>query len=104
PRGQAVATEKRGKYWYGDGPSDIRTVLERYSRGGYPAQHFADAACACGGRSFWLSVDDTEGVAIRECAACGQAHPIGDSDEFLEDAELEACECPCGADVFEVTV
>jgi len=31
-------------------------------------------------------------------------HPIGDSEDYLEEAELEECECPCRFDKFEVTV
>jgi hypothetical protein len=48
----------------------------------------------------WL--DDAEGAAVRSCSSCGLAHPIGDSDEFLEDAELGTCACPCGAEEFEI--
>ena len=31
-------------------------------------------------------------------------HPIGDSSEYLKDAELEECACPCGSEEFEITV
>lgn len=34
---------------------------------------------------------------------CGDEHPIGGSAEFLVDAELKECECPCGHDCFEIT-
>jgi hypothetical protein len=27
----------------------------------------------------------------------------GDSDEYLEDADLEECACPCGGEEFEIT-
>jgi hypothetical protein len=30
-------------------------------------------------------------------------HPIGDSAEYLDDAQLEECECPCGHGSFEIT-
>src|SRR4051794_23721003 len=99
-----MALAKRGKHWYGDDQADIRAELVRYSeRIGYPAQHFADAVCRCGSRRFHLRLDDAQGVAVRACTSCGGEHPIGDSAEFLADAELEECECPCGGSSFEIT-
>jgi hypothetical protein len=96
---------KRGKYRYGDAQADIREEMLRYSRvGKYPAHHFADAVCNCGGKVFRLLLDDTEGAAVRVCVACRAEHAIGDSAEFLEEAELEECACPCGHEEFEVTV
>lgn len=96
--------KKRGKYWYGDSQADIRTEVLRYSKvHGYPASHFADAICACGGRQFQLSLDENEGAAVRRCAACGNTHPIGDSCAYLADAALEECGCPCGNDDLEIT-
>ncbi len=96
---------KRGKYRYGDSQEDIRAEILRYSRGEeYLAQHYADAVCRCGGTRFSLLLDDTEGAAVRVCAACADEHPIGDSDEFLGEAELEECACPCGNEEFEITV
>jgi hypothetical protein len=100
-----MALKKRGKQRYGDSQVDIRDEILRYSQGnGYPAQHFADAICQCGGRLFGVLVDDDEGAAVRTCVACEHQHPIGDSEEYLENAELGECECPCGKETFEVTV
>jgi hypothetical protein len=100
-----MALRKRGKYRYGENQADIRDEILRYSRGiKYLAHHYADAVCACGGRVFRLSLDDTEGAAVRSCVACAKEHPIGDSDEFLEEAELNDCACPCGNEEFEITV
>lgn len=100
-----MALTKRGKYRYGDGPADIRAEILRYSKGNeYPAHHFADAACPCGGGVFRLALDEDEGAAVRTCVACGAAHPVGDSGEYLDDAELEECACPCGGEAFEVSV
>ena len=99
-----MSLTKRGKHWYGSNQADIRDELLRYSQmNGYPAQHFADSECRCGSRRFRLSLDETEGVAVRNCAACSGEHPIGDSADYLADATLEACECPCGGDSFEIT-
>lgn len=100
-----MALRKRGKWWYGDAQSDIRDELVRYStENSYVAVHFADAVCGCGGRVFGLMIDDNEGVAVRTCTTCdaGQ-HPIGDSAEYMEDAELQECACRCKAEAFEIT-
>ena len=96
---------KRGKYRYGDSQADIRDEVLEYSKANtYLAHHFADAACKCGGRIFTLLLDDNAGVAVRRCVRCAAEHPVGDSDEYLQDAELEECACPCGCEEFEITV
>jgi hypothetical protein len=100
-----MALTKRGKHRYGDTQEDIRAEIVRYStENGYLAQHFADAICKCGGRLFRVLLDDNEGAAARTCEACEHQHPIGDSEEYLDDAELGECACPCGKEIFEVTV
>jgi hypothetical protein len=100
-----MALRKRGKWWYGESQADIRDEILRSSKGvEYPAHHYADAVCGCGGRLFVLRMDDTAGVAIRRCVACRGDHPIGDSADFLGEAELQKYECVCGEDVFEITV
>lgn len=101
-----MALSKRGKWRFGDSQADIRAEILRYSkRVGYPADHFADAVCGCGGRVFSLYVDDTRGVASRVCVSCdSEAHPIGDSAEYMDEAEEEECACPCGKEAFEITV
>jgi hypothetical protein len=96
---------RRGNHSCAEQADDIREVVAAYSRqNGYAAEHFANATCACGGTAFELVLDDDEGAAVRTCSSCGCEHPIGDSEEYLEDAELEECECPCGAATFEITV
>jgi hypothetical protein len=100
-----MALQKRGKWWYGDSQADIRDEILRYSkRVTYLAHHYADAVCSCGGRLFVLRMDDTAGAAIRRCVTCHQEHPIGDSADYLVEAELQKYECVCTEDVFEITV
>src|SRR5438876_12283296 len=102
-----MALRMRGKWRYGDSQADIRAEILRYSKQGtYLAEHFADAVCSqCGGKVFALYLDDTAGVASRLCVACdAEAHPIGDSAEFVDEAEEEECACPCGKEAFEITV
>jgi hypothetical protein len=99
-----MSLKKKGGYYYGDSQADIREELLRYSKeNAYVAQHFAEALCGCGGRVFRLAIDDNEGAAIRICEDCKCEHPIGDSEEYLEEAELEECACPCGHEEFEIT-
>lgn len=99
-----MALRKRGRRRYGDGPADLRAEITRYSeQNAYVAQHFADAVCRCGAGTFRLLLDDEEGAAVRRCVSCSAEHSIGDSGEYLADAELAECACPCGGDQFEVT-
>jgi hypothetical protein len=100
-----MALTQKGKFYYGDTRADIREELTRYSSlNGYPTAHFADAVCQCGSNGLRLLLDDTEGVAVRQCTQCRTEHPIGDAAEYLEEATLEECECPCGSAVFEITI
>ena len=101
-----MALRKKGKFRYGDTQRDLHDELRSYSKAnGYPLEHFTDAVCVfCSGKTFALLLDDEEGVAQRVCANCKNEHFIGDSADYLEEAELEQCGCPCGADEFEVTV
>jgi hypothetical protein len=41
---------------------------------------------------------------VRVCGTCGDDHAIGDSDEFLDEAELEEKECLCESPLFELTI
>ena len=100
-----MALKKKGNYRYGDSQSDIHDELRRFSvLNGYEAIHFAGAVCMCGQKIFQLEMDESEGVAVRLCMACGKRHPIGDSDAYMGDAELEEYGCPCGEDQFEISV
>ena len=100
-----MALKKRGKWRYGEGPSDVRAELVRYGTlaDDVPTE-FADARCVCGGAIFRLSMDERAGVAVRICKSCQQSHAMADSEEFLSDAALEEYACPCGGEAFEITV
>src|SRR4051812_18967531 len=66
PEANRMALRSQGDYRYGDNQSDLRDEIARYSGvNGYPAQHYADAACRCGTRVFRLFFDDNEGAAVR---------------------------------------
>lgn len=99
-----MATRTKGKFRYGDEQRDIRDELLDYSVANtYAIEHFADAACICGNKTFVLFLDDDEGAAVRVCLACEIRHFISDSEDYAEDAKLEQCECPCGKGDFEIT-
>ena len=100
-----MALTNRGGYRYGDSQIDIQEELMRYSESnGYIVQHSANARCACNGTAFQLTVDDRAGAAIRTCVACKSQHPIADSNDYLDGAQLEECACLCGGEIFEITV
>lgn len=99
-----MALVKKGKFWYGTAPEDVRAEVLRYStRNGYVALRFGLSVCACNGKTFRLETDEDEGVARRTCMACGMAHFMGDSESFAADATLEAHECVCDGDAFELS-
>ncbi|MEZ6040119.1 MAG: hypothetical protein R3C20_06415 [Planctomycetaceae bacterium] len=95
---------KRGDYWYGDNHADIRSELERYSdRNAYPVDDFTDIRCDCGNDTFHFLTDENAGVAIRRCSNCGCEHLMGDSADFVDEAEPSQHECICEGDVFQIT-
>lgn len=100
-----MTLHKRGKHWYGESQADIRGELIRYGKmdDEVPTQ-FKEVRCKCGGTTFRLAIDDNEGAAVRTCTRCEKEHPIGDSAEYLDDAELGECACDCGEERFEITV
>jgi hypothetical protein len=101
----AMALKKRGKHRYGDSQLDIREEISRFSiENKFLTDRYADSVCKCGGRIFGVQLDDEAGAALRTCAACGDQQPIADSGQYLDEAKLVACTCPCGMDKFEVTV
>src|SRR6476620_6166388 len=104
-RDHHMGLQKRGAHWYGESQADIRTELERYAElAGYPAERFADARCLCAGRLFALELDEAAGVAVRSCTSCGIRHVMADGAEYVAEAALEGCACPCGAETFELTL
>lgn len=99
-----MTLSRRGKYWYGEDHSDIRAELKRYSeRNGYPIDDFVDIQCQCGHQTFRFLSDDTEGVAIRRCEACLAEHLMGDSEDFVAEAEISLHKCLCNQELFQIT-
>ncbi len=99
-----MSLHKKGKWWYGDDQSDIRDELVRYGKlNGYEPTQFADGVCHCGASAFQLTLDGDEGAAVRTCEQCQDEHLIGDSEEYLQNANLEECDCHRGEAIFEIT-
>lgn len=100
-----MALRKKDKWWYGESQADIRVEMTRFGEEGecVPTQ-FADAQCQCGNRLFQLALDEDQGVAVRICSQCHAEHPMADSEDYLDAAELELSVCVCEQDVFEITV
>ena len=40
---------------------------------------------------------------MRTCTSCKSTHAIGDSADFLTEATLDECQCPCGEESFQIT-
>ncbi len=99
-----MTLERRGAEYFGESAADTRAYLREYGAHRYVVEHFAEPKCACGGIVFRLQLDDNVGVAVRTCTSCAATHAVGDSAEYLAEAELDECECPCGSDHFELTV
>jgi len=100
-----MGLKRKGRYSYGDSRADLRTFLTGYSeKNKYPIERMEDLRCPCGAEVLTLLLDDEEGAAVQTCPTCQHQVPVGDSAEFLDDAELGECECPCGGTRFELTV
>ena len=94
--------DKSGKWWKGTAASDLEVYLADYTEDGYVASRFTRAKCSCGGETFIVDADDTEGAASRTCVACEQTSFIADSAEYWSEAEPDRCACPCGAEEMNV--
>jgi hypothetical protein len=96
--------DRSARWWRGADFADLAEYLRIETAEAYPADTVVRAACACGGGVFALDYDPAEGCARRACPACGAEHFVCDSGEYWEEAEPEACVCPCGGRLFEIGV
>jgi hypothetical protein len=85
---------------------NLRDEIITYSEGSYRVEHVARCVCAsCATRTFEVCFDEVQGVAGRRCASCHAEHWLGDSEEYLDEAdELDVAVCTCGCELFEVMV
>ena len=101
-----MAIDTSGKWWVGSSASDLDGYLVEFSaQQSDVADRVMHSLCdVCQGDVFHLQVDDNEGCSKRTCDSCGAVSFMLDSAEFAEDAELEACACPCGGEAFNLAV
>lgn len=100
-----MSAKKRGRYWYGEDAADLRIEIARFAElNGYAATEFAEAICACGQRTFSLSMDQDAGVAVRTCIACSHQHVMLDGQEYLAEADLIEYGCPCNGNGLNLSV
>lgn len=84
---------------------DLADLLREHQSGGYAVQRVSEAVCAgCAGRRFNVMAADVEGCVQRLCVVCGDASYIADSADFVDEADLGECACPCGGEEFAVAV
>jgi hypothetical protein len=102
---RAMAVDKSGELWRGEGFADLAEYLRHFQAGGYSVDKVVESMCrSCNGRAFRVMVDDEVGCAQRVCVACGTPAFIADSAEYWGDAEPGECACPCGGEEFAVAV
>ncbi|MCC9600555.1 hypothetical protein LOC67_08280 [Stieleria sp. JC731] len=100
-----MALTKRRNNWYGEDHADLRKELARYSTvNGYPIDNFTNVKCKCGCQLFELYTDEEQGAAMRTCTQCHNEHLMGDSADYVSEAELVPHECNCRKDQFQIVV
>ncbi len=88
----------------GEGVSVDLAVFLRTADDGRPVKIVPSVCGGCGGRVFFVLVDDVEGGAERVCTGCSGRAFIADSEEFWQDADPGEAGCPCGSEEFETAV
>jgi hypothetical protein len=102
---ESMTLTKRSNNWYGDDHADIRAEMTRYGEENeYPIDNFTNIKCKCGSDLFELVTDEDEGVAIRICTQCRKEHLMGDSADYLADADPSQHECNCRKTQFQLVV
>ena len=85
-----MAIDTSGTWWRGTEAGDLETYLVALTEDDRAVGLTVHARCgSCGGSEFSLRVDPDEGCAERTCATCGNVTLMLDSEDSLEDADLE---------------
>ncbi|MGR6912855.1 hypothetical protein ACU635_01195 [[Actinomadura] parvosata] len=83
----------------------LADFLREYRAGGYAVQQVREAVCGgCAGRRFNVMADDDAGCVRRICVACADTFYVADSADYVDEADLGECACPCGGEEFAVAV
>ncbi|NUR92066.1 MAG: hypothetical protein HOY71_49020, partial [Nonomuraea sp.] len=89
-----MVIDKTGPWWRGTDFTDLAELVKDSRAGGYPVADVQESFCAgCGGASFRVAVDDTEGCARHTCVSCGDSGFVHDSAEFWDEADPGPCAC-----------
>jgi len=97
--------DKSGEWWRGESFEDLDEYLRNQTADAYPAERVGQSRCvSCGSTSFRLRVDNEEGCAERQCTSCAAIALMVDSEDAVDDAELEVVTCPCGGEALELGV
>jgi hypothetical protein len=97
--------DKSGEHWRGDDVDDLAECVREFAAGRYPVEHVRPLVCAgCGGTTFEVLIDVEEGCAATTCVTCQAQAAVADSEDYLDDADLEECACPCGGEMFSAVV
>lgn len=100
-----MAIDTSGKWWIGSEPRDLEEYLAALTEECYATTEFRLARCKCGGVSFVLEADASEGAARRCCASCGDMRFVCDSEHYWKEAEPDTWTCiACGSDRANVGV
>jgi hypothetical protein len=78
-----MAIDTSGTWWTGEDFDDLAEYLRELDVEGYEIHDVRESVCAqCGGRTFGLRADRTEGGAHRTCRGCGHKQFIADSEDY----------------------
>lgn len=96
-----MTIDRSRQWWTGTEAADLAEYLAAYSAAGYPTQRVIPITCGtCGADTFTVRVDDEEGCAERTCSSCRDTTLVFDSEDTLDEAELDHATCPCGGETF----
>ena len=101
-----MAMRKKGKNFYGDNTDDLIAELRRYAKlNGYPIDAAEEQSCACCGEQvFTMFSDGEDGGALLRCTKCAERRFVTDSEEHLDENQLEQHACLCGNEALQVAV
>ena len=100
-----MAIDKSSRWWRGESATDLAEYLQLAEPGGYRVDRVLTAVCAdCAGATFKLRAGRAKGGVERTCANCAKKVLMLDTGDYWDDMGPTLIKCPCGGDLFEVSV